>query len=159
MRKLSYPTCGRERIDILSDRMKIRGSLLFVHIRDLQSGENFLQIIDLPALSNNITHEACIPVIETYFGRHKIYIYRVEEDHILKRWLITEDGEETNPAVVAKTEFVGFLVSYSNNYDIQSIKAVVAHSQGIEIKTSSGATDDFFETDDYEDLPRCDSME
>ena len=118
MKNYSYPSCGRERITIVNNRVQLRNDLLFIHIEDPQDEENFLQIVDLPALSNDVINETCIPVTETYFGGKKIYIYRIEEEVVLKRWLITEDGEEINPAVVLEMEFVSVFLTYTDHFDI-----------------------------------------
>ena len=80
-----------------------------MHMRRLQETWNTFQILNLEDIINNNSEQICIPVVATYFGKHKTFIYTVREDRILERWLITPDGEKTNSTVVAETKYVCFL--------------------------------------------------
>ena len=61
------------------------------------------------SLSNDTINGHCTSFDAIYFGKHKIYIYKVENENTLKRWLVTPEGESINPVVVAKTEEVYYL--------------------------------------------------
>ncbi|KAE9546581.1 hypothetical protein FO519_010207, partial [Halicephalobus sp. NKZ332] len=92
-------------------------------------------------LSNDIDNGNCTFINEIYFGKHKIYIYRVENSTILKRWLVTSDGELTNSSVIKRTKF--------------PIEYVFLHSKLIEISTREDNSW-LLSREDCEDLPRCD---
>ncbi|KAE9546156.1 hypothetical protein FO519_010632, partial [Halicephalobus sp. NKZ332] len=85
----------------------------------------------------------CIPINEIYFGKYKIYIYKVEDSNILKRWLVTPEGEEISPVVIAKTEL--------------PIRDVYVHldSNLINLVTWEGNIKDTYLDEYYNDLPKC----
>ncbi|KAE9546712.1 hypothetical protein FO519_010076 [Halicephalobus sp. NKZ332] len=120
-----------------------QGRHLYIHIWDADTDDSLISV-NLTALSNNISNGNCISIADSYFGKHKIYIYRVEEEQILKRWLVTPDGEIANPVVVKKTKF--------------PIRHVDINSKLIQITTREENSRSS-EREDCEDLPRCDVPE
>ena len=67
---------------------------------------NMFHILNLPTLFNDVTDKKCISVVDTYFGNNNIFIYTVNGDKILERWLITPDGQQTNRTFVTETKYV-----------------------------------------------------
>ncbi|KAE9546371.1 hypothetical protein FO519_010417, partial [Halicephalobus sp. NKZ332] len=117
-----------------------QGSHLYIHIWGTENTDSLISV-DLTALSNNISNGTCVSIADSYFWEHKIYIYRVENNNILKRWLVTSDGELTNSVVVAQTKL--------------PIRYVDVDWKGIEISTGEGESGPLSK-ETYEDLPKCD---
>ncbi|KAE9547445.1 hypothetical protein FO519_009342 [Halicephalobus sp. NKZ332] len=101
-KNFNLSTCGESWVLMKKHSINDQGSHLYIHIWDTEN-DNSLVIVNLTALSNNILNGNCTSIKAAYFGKHKIYVYRVEEDYTLKRWLVTPEGELTNPIVVAKS--------------------------------------------------------
>ncbi|KAE9549885.1 hypothetical protein FO519_006914 [Halicephalobus sp. NKZ332] len=82
-------TCDREYVAIGKYAINSQRNYLFFHIGE-SIGEGQLVIVDLMALSGNISNGDCISTDMVYFGKHKVYIYRIVDDYNLKRWKIRE---------------------------------------------------------------------
>ncbi|KAE9546237.1 hypothetical protein FO519_010551, partial [Halicephalobus sp. NKZ332] len=135
--------CGEWWILIKKYSINNQGSHLYIHIWGTENDDSLISV-DLTALSNNISNGNCISIAGSYFGKHRIYIYLVENSTILKRRLVAPDGELTNPVVVAKTEL--------------PIRYVIVDWKGIEISTGEEDSGPLSE-EYYEDLPKCDVPE
>ncbi|KAE9548712.1 hypothetical protein FO519_008073, partial [Halicephalobus sp. NKZ332] len=103
IKKFSLSTCTQKYAAIENYTINSRETHLFFQLRNPLDNK-FLVIVSLAALSNDISDGNCMPIADSYFGKYKIYIYRVEDSNILKRWLLTPEGEEMNPVVVTKTK-------------------------------------------------------
>ena len=91
-------------------------NFLFFYREDIESGEKFLQIMHLPAPFNAVTNNTCIPVAAFDGNRlDTIAIDKVGNDKILRRWVVTLDGERIFPIVIGETKRVCFTTCYSNN--------------------------------------------
>lgn len=80
--------------------------------------EKLFKFINLKFLFSNIDIKTCIPIVNIYLGRYKVYIYTVEEGNILKRSLISPDGEQINSRIIVKTKLVSCFLMESNNDDV-----------------------------------------
>ncbi|KAE9548206.1 hypothetical protein FO519_008582 [Halicephalobus sp. NKZ332] len=103
IKKFSLSTCFDQQTSIKNYSINSQGSHLFFHIRNI-FGNNYLVTVDLKTLSNDTPNGECVYIGVAYFGKHKIYVYRVEDRNILVRQLVTPEGELTNPIVIAKIE-------------------------------------------------------
>ncbi|KAE9546686.1 hypothetical protein FO519_010102 [Halicephalobus sp. NKZ332] len=84
-------------------------------------------------------------IADSYFGKHKVYIYKVENSTILKRWLVAPDGELTKPIKVLETEFpIPFVTVYS---DIIRVNALIPNMNN------------YWKFYYYKDAPKCDVPE
>ncbi|KAE9547004.1 hypothetical protein FO519_009784 [Halicephalobus sp. NKZ332] len=136
-------TCNESWILMKKYSINSLGSHLYIHIWGTENN-NSLVSVDLTALSNNISNGTCISIIDSYLGEYKTYIYRVENNTILKRWLVAPDDEEINPTVVAKTKL--------------PIRHVYVYGGNIMISTGKEDSEPLSE-EYYEDLPKCDVPE
>ena len=50
--------------------------------------------------------QAYVPIVSIYFEKDKIYIYTVDEGNVVKRLLLTPDGENRNYEIIFQTEDV-----------------------------------------------------
>ncbi|KAE9547082.1 hypothetical protein FO519_009706 [Halicephalobus sp. NKZ332] len=137
-------TCGESWIWITKYSINNQGSHLYIHIESTKNGYSLLSV-DLMAISNNISNGNCISIADSYFGKHKIYIYRVEKNKILKRWLVAPDGELTKPIEVLETEF--------------PIRRVAVHDNMISIDTMIPNMNNYEKEFHYKDAPKCDVPE
>ncbi|KAE9552291.1 hypothetical protein FO519_004508 [Halicephalobus sp. NKZ332] len=135
--------CGEWLIFTKEYSINNQGSHLYIHISGPVNDDS-LVIVDLTALSNNISNGKCIPIADSYFGKYKIYIYRVENSTILKRWLVA-DGELTKPIKVVETEF--------------PIRRVDVYNNMISIDTTISSMNNYWKIYDYKDAPKCDVPE
>ncbi|KAE9546947.1 hypothetical protein FO519_009841, partial [Halicephalobus sp. NKZ332] len=131
--------CGEWWILIKKYSINNQGSHLYIHIWGTENTDSLISV-DLTTLSNNISNGTCVSIADSYFWEHKIYIYRVENNNILKRWLVASDGELINAVVVAQTKL--------------PIRYVNIYWKVIEIST--GEEDSWpLSKENYVDLPRC----
>ncbi|KAE9551271.1 hypothetical protein FO519_005528 [Halicephalobus sp. NKZ332] len=140
--KFELPSCSIKNT-VTYRAVKIQENTIYMHI--LGGEHEFLQVVDLAALSDHVTKSNCIPIAETYFGKHKVYIYKIEGKNILKRWLVTPDGREINPVKVAETK----------------LPIVYAHIYGDKIKIYT-SNKNVYDPNAYEyhmDSPRDDTPE
>ena len=86
---------------------RIQRTQLFLDLYSIWSGRSLL-IVNLMTLSNNSDNGHCTPIKEVYFGKYKTYIYRIEDDRTLKRWLVTPEGTLTNPYPIATIKHVRY---------------------------------------------------
>ncbi|KAE9551272.1 hypothetical protein FO519_005529 [Halicephalobus sp. NKZ332] len=142
--EFSLSTCDKKYVAPSHRSINSQGTHLFVHLMG-EGDSNFLLIVDLVTLSDSINNGDCIPVDGIYFGEHKIYVYRVKENNILRRWVLTPDGELTNPVVVARTKY--------------SIKQVHVYVENSKIITEGEHAKGFYVNGYHTDLPRCDTPE
>ncbi|KAE9546921.1 hypothetical protein FO519_009867, partial [Halicephalobus sp. NKZ332] len=136
----SLSTCN-ERFTILHNYIvNSQGSHLFYSF----TGDNgsYLVVVNLTTLSNNISNGKCIFIKKAYFGKHKIYTYKIENNNILKRWLVNPEGKEVNPVVITKTE--------------SPIRHFLIDLDNILIGTEGKNVGDPYVYARYKDLPRCD---
>ncbi|KAE9556787.1 hypothetical protein FO519_000193 [Halicephalobus sp. NKZ332] len=143
IRKFPLSTCVKKSVTIQKHTLNSQGSRLFLYLWNSHKGKS-LVIVNLMTLSNDIDNGNCTFINEIYFGKHKIYIYRVENSTILKRWLVTSDGELTNPVVVTETKLPIGEVDVSIDSNV------------IKIITWKGNTKDKYVREDHNDLPKCD---
>ncbi|KAE9552788.1 hypothetical protein FO519_004005 [Halicephalobus sp. NKZ332] len=149
IRRFELPNC--DLLTLTSDSpmsilgVKIQQDSLLLHIKNLEDNNQYLEIVNLLDLSNNIVNTTCLYVDDVYFGKHKNYIYKVEEGRILKRWLVTSDGKEANPTVVAETKF--------------PIKTIDVRWQNIRITTQNQSINRGSVVEFHPDVPRCDVPE
>ncbi|KAE9549265.1 hypothetical protein FO519_007530 [Halicephalobus sp. NKZ332] len=136
IKNFSSSVCSEHQISIKNHSINSQGSHLFFHIRN-SFHDNYLVTVNLTALSNDTPNGNCMFVNAAYFGKHKIYVYRVENSKILKRWLVSPEGKEVNPIVVAKAE--------------SSIKEVEVSVDSINITTKEN-----IHPITLEDAPKCD---
>jgi len=144
IQNFSFPDCGVDKSEIFYTDMKLRENHLFLRRENMESEGQFLQIVDLSNL-NNIPNEICISIAAAYFGEQNIYIYKIEKDNILKRWLVMENGEEKDPVVVAKTE--------------NEIRNVYVYSDRIAVTTKMESSDEVTTVEFPQDLPQCEIAE
>lgn len=102
------PDCDNKKLELIDVAIGCQKNLLFLRRWDIMSKEKFLQIVNLSDVLNNNNSGICVSIANAYFGENKMFIYRIEDGNILKRWLVTPDGNLTNPRVVVKTKDVCF---------------------------------------------------
>lgn len=107
MKRFALPDCGRDEIRTLKTSKNPQQNI-FLDRQDSNTNEKLLQIVNLSDLFYNVSSNSCTPVADVYFGKYKTYVYKIEKDNILKRWLLTPEGYEINPQVVVKTKSVCF---------------------------------------------------
>ncbi|KAE9547356.1 hypothetical protein FO519_009431, partial [Halicephalobus sp. NKZ332] len=111
--KFLLPACGQLKAKIYNNRIRIQKNILLL---DLMTTErHVLEIVNLPALFNDVDNETCVPIADSYFGESKIYIYKVKNKNILERWLITLDGEQVYDTMVAVTKYPIKVVNVNQN--------------------------------------------
>ena len=89
-------------------KMRLEGNLLFLYRPRIEGVPSIFHILNLPGLFNNVSNQKCIIIADAYFGKNKLFIYKVKENRILERWLITPDGHQINSTIVAETKYVCF---------------------------------------------------
>ena len=109
------PDCGIDHLEMSPTDIRLQDNRVFVLGKDLNSQEKVFQIVDVPDLFSDNTSEICIPVADAYFGKQNTYVYRVENETVLERWLVTPDGNLTDSEEIAITQLVSFLCSVGNN--------------------------------------------
>ena len=100
--------CGVDRLITPVGDIKLQEDRLLFLRKNIDNGEKLLQIVDLSDLLNNTTHEMCIPVADAFFGKKNTYVYIVEDNTVLVRWIVGSDGVLINPQEVTRDENVGF---------------------------------------------------
>ncbi|KAE9547089.1 hypothetical protein FO519_009699 [Halicephalobus sp. NKZ332] len=120
--------------------VKIQENSVYIHV--LTDEGEFLKVVNLTALSNDITNGNCILISDAYFGKYKVYVYKIEEKNILKRWLVTPDGKLTNPVEVVRIE--------------EPILYVYVYPENININIRTEGSSSHYMYKNYTDLPRCD---
>jgi len=137
--------CGVDRLITPVGDIKLQEDRLLFLRKNIDNGEKLLQIVDLSDLLNNTTHEMCIPVADAFFGKKNTYVYIVEDNTVLVRWIVGSDGVLINPQEVTRDE--------------NRIREVHVLSKYIELKTDSNDAGNFGTTKYPRDLPRCSNMD
>jgi len=136
--------CGVDRLVTLFGDIKLQENRLFFLRKNIDNEEKLLQIVDLSDILNNTTHEMCIPVADAFFGKKNTYVYIVEDNTVLVRWIVNSDGVLINPQEVARSE--------------NRIREVRVLSKYIELKTDSNDASNLGTTTYPRDFPRCSNM-
>ena len=112
--------------------------------------------VKIPPLFKYKSQYNCTDIDAGHFGEHVIFIYRVEENNILRRWTMTPGGKRIDPIVFNKTEYVCFVLIHINQQGIQPIKDVQINEMQITIIMQNGNNT---VTKYVKDEPRCYTVE